>query len=107
MKSIDIAAVAMFTDTGTTARFISKNRPPCPLLALASDIETVRRCCLYYGVVPRLVEAPQHTSQLLELAKGHCRDLGLAQPGERIIVVAGHPIGVRDQTNGLIIEMVD
>lgn len=102
----EIAAVAMYTQTGTTARLIAKSRPACPILALAGDIETVRRCCLYFGVVPRHVEKLQDTRHLLNLSTSTCKQLGLAKLGDRILVMAGHPIGVRDHTNGLIVDLV-
>jgi len=105
-KVQQVAAVAVFTASGTTARLISKNRPPCPVLALASDEHIVRRCCLYFGVVPRLIECPSDSRELIGVAGAMCKELGLAKSGDNIIVVAGHPIGSPDRTNGLIIEQV-
>jgi len=102
-----VAAVAVFSASGTTARLISKNRPPCPILALASDERIVRRCCLYYGVVPRLINCPEDSSELIGTAGAICKELGLAKSGDHIIVVAAQPIGSPDRTNGLIMERVD
>jgi len=101
----DVAAVAVFTTGGMTARLISKNRPPCPILALASDTHVVRRCCLYYGVVPRLIERPDDARELIDVASALCKELGIATPGDNIIAISGHPIGSPD-TNGLIVERV-
>lgn len=101
-----VAAVAVFTASGTTARLISKNRPPCPILALAADEHIVRRCCLYFGVVPQLIECPSDSRELIGIAGAVCKELGLAKSGDNIIVVAGHPVGSPDRTNGLIIEAI-
>jgi pyruvate kinase len=102
----DVAAVAVFTNGGMTARLISKNRPPCPILALASDMHIVRRCCLYYGVVPRLIEQPQDARELIDVASALSKELGIAKSGDNIIVISGHPVGSPDRTNGLIVERV-
>lgn len=107
MKVQKISAVAMYTASGLTARIISKNRPACPVVALSSHLETVRRCCLYFGVISRLVDEPHSTADLLQRAGRRCKELGLAASGDRIIVVAGHPIGAHDRTNGVIIDTID
>jgi pyruvate kinase len=98
-----IAAVAVFTVSGTTARLIAKNRPPCPIVALSANLPTLRRCCLYHGVMPHRVETPQDTIDAVKLASRVCAQLELARPGERIIILAGHPFDVPGNTNGLIV----
>ncbi len=102
-----IAAVVVYTTSGTTARLIAKNRPSCPIIALSAEPGTVRRCSLYYGVVPRRIDQPQDVDQLLDVASAFSKDLGVAKRGDHILVLAGHTFGTLEGTNGLIIDRVD
>ena len=101
-----IAAVAVFTATGTTARMLAKNRLPCPVLGLSHDLAAVRRMCLYYGVVARRADAPEHTRDVLALAERFALELGVARAGDRIIVVSGRPIGTPGATNTLVVHTI-
>lgn len=102
-----VAAVAVFTVSGTTARLIAKNRPPCPILALSANVPTLRRCCLYHGVMPQLAPTPRDTIGAVQVATHMCRELGLARSGERVIILAGHPFDRPGNTNGLVIVTLD
>jgi pyruvate kinase len=107
MSMQPVAAVAVFTVSGTTARLIAKNRPPCPILVLSANVSTLRRCCLYHGVMPQLAPTPRDTIGAVQTATYMCRELGLARSGERVIVLAGHPFDVPGNTNGLVIVTLD
>jgi pyruvate kinase len=101
-----IAAVVVLTASGRTARLIAKNRPPCPILALSSEMPIVRRCCLYYGTVPRQVGRLHDVDELIEVASALCKEAGLAQRGQYILILAGHPLGTSSVTDALLIEQV-
>jgi len=103
----DIAAVAVHTATGTTARLFAKSRLPCPILGISPDVETVRRMCLYYGIVARQAETPEHTRDLLALAGAFALELKLAERGDRIVVVSGRPIGQAGAANTLVVHRID
>jgi len=103
MQMQPIAGVAVFTVSGTTARLMAKTRPPCPIIALSSSARTLRRCCLYHGVIPQHAETPQDTIGAVTLAARVCTELGVGQRGERIIVLAGHPFDLPGNTNGLVV----
>ncbi len=106
MEMCSVAAVAVFTVSGTTARLIAKNRPPCPIVALSSNPHTLRRCCLFHGVMPHQTETPHDTIGAVDLASRVCTDLGIAKTGERIIILAGHPFDVPGNTNGLVVMTI-
>lgn len=101
-----IVAAAVFSATGTTARMLAKNRLPVPILGFSPDPATVRRMCLYYGVVPELAAAPEHTREVLDLAARCAVDRGLARPGDKLVVLSGRPIGVAGATNTLVVHTV-
>jgi pyruvate kinase len=106
MQMKDVAAIATFSASGTTARLMAKNRPECPILALSSQPTVARGACLYYGVVPRVVERPVSVEQLLKQSNSIAKDLQLAAPGDRIVVLTGHPVGETGGTRALIVEEV-
>jgi pyruvate kinase len=107
MKMQKISAIVVFTASGTTARLIAKNRPPCPILALSDDKCVVRRCRLYYGVEARRIGHPEDVAQLLDVAGVFCTEMNIGGRGDDVILVAGHPLGVKDRTNGLVVETLD
>jgi pyruvate kinase len=65
-----------------------------------------RRTGLYSGVVPHVVTQPESVEQFIKLSGSLAKDLHLAASGDRIIVLAGHPIGTAGGTKGLIIEQI-
>lgn len=107
IMSIDsIAAIAVFTASGNTARLISKNRPTCPIVAISSNLRTLRQCCLYHGVLPTSAETPRDTIEAIHRAAQICQEKALAEAGQRVIVLAGHPFDVPGNTNGLMVVTV-
>jgi pyruvate kinase len=106
MQAEDIKAVAVFTETGKTARMLAKNRPPCPILAFSPDLRAVRRMCLYYGVNPLQTDVPTHTREVLTLAAEQAKTLGIASEGDRIVVLTGRPMGQAGQTNTLVVHTI-
>lgn len=107
MEAVPIAAIAVLTDTGRTARIIAKSRVGCPVLALSSEIASVRRACLYHGVISRLVDDSNDFEHLKQLAFASAKDLGIAEPGDNMVVLAAHPVGVAGRTNGFVVECVE
>jgi len=101
-----IAAVAVYTATGTTARLFAKSRLKCPILGLAPSAAVARRMCMYYGVAARQAAAPEHTRQVLALAEKFAVQLGVAESGDRIVVVSGRPVGQAGSTNTLVVHTV-
>lgn len=102
-----IAALAIFTATGSTVRMFSKQRPACPILGLSPSPSAVRRMCLYYGVHGVYAETPEHTRDVLEVAERFAKQNNIAKPGEKIIVVSGRPLGKPGCTNTLVVHTVE
>ncbi len=103
----EIAAVAVFTATGTTARVMSKNRPPVPILALCPDERAVRRMRLYYGVQPMRADAPEHTRDVLAMAEDFALSIGAAERGQKLLVLSGRPIDQPGRTNTLVVHTIE
>src|SRR4029077_3738472 len=85
--------IIAFTESGTTALRCSKARPPMPVIAASPHVEVLRRTALYSGVVPLLVSPGRDTDQMIENATEAAKASGMVRPGDRVVVVAGVPVG--------------
>lgn len=90
--AIDIAAIVAFTQSGTTARRISKFRPEAPIIAVTFDSKTQRSLAMNWGITTVKSEVNNDEKNEVELAREVAKALGI-QVGETIIVVAGYPVG--------------
>ncbi len=95
------------TESGSTARWVSKLRPFQPILALSRHLSTVRRLNLCWGVFPMLVSEWKDTDDMLERSKKIPKELGWVSPGDRIVIIAGVPISIPGTTNLIKVETVD
>jgi pyruvate kinase len=95
------------TESGSTARWVSKLRPRQPILALSRHVSTVRELNLCWGVSPALVPDWEDTDEMLERSKKIPKELGIASTGEKIVIIAGVPISIPGTTNLIKVEIVE
>ena len=95
------------TESGSTARWVSRLRPRQPILALSQHLSTVRRLNLCWGVYPVLVSDWKNTDEMLERSKRMPKELGMASKGEKIVIIAGVPISIPGTTNLIKVEIVE
>ena len=98
--------IIAFTESGTTALRCSKARPRVPVIAASPHPEVLRRTALYSGVIPLLVSPGSDTDQMVANATAAALRSGLVRHGDRVVVVAGVPVGRPGQTNLLKVEIV-
>lgn len=98
--------IVCFTSSGFTARTVASYRPSVPILAVTPEPETFRQLALVWGVVPALVEHFPSYDAIVPVARQKLLDLGLAVPGDRVVVTAGVPFDVPGTTNLLKVEAV-
>ena len=103
---IHAKVIIAFTESGTTALRCSKARPPMPVVAASPHPEVLRRTALYSGVVPLLVSPGRDTDQMISNATEAALASGMVRAGDRVVVVAGVPVGRPGQTNLLKVETV-
>ena len=99
-------AIVAFTESGDTARLVSKARPRMPIVAFASNERTLRKVALNWGVISNSIAPVKDIDSLVDLANGHLLARGLASPGDRFVAVFGAPIGVRGSTNAIRVRVV-
>jgi pyruvate kinase len=95
------------TESGSTARWVSKLRPRQPILALSRHLSTIRRLNLCWGVYPVLVSDWKDTDEMLERSKRMPKELGMASKGDKIVIIAGVPISIPGTTNLIKVEIVE
>jgi pyruvate kinase len=98
--------IIAFTESGTTALRCSKARPKVPVIAASPHPDVLRRTALYSGVIPMLVSPGRDTDQMVTNATEAALRSGLVRQGDRVVVVAGVPVGRPGQTNLLKVEIV-
>jgi pyruvate kinase len=87
------ACLATFTTTGQTALRLARERPLQPTLALTTSLGTARRMALTWGVEARVVAETVDPEELTRVAVEQAVLTGLADPGQRILILAGLPMG--------------
>ncbi|MBM7800217.1 pyruvate kinase [Microlunatus panaciterrae] len=95
-----------FTQSGDSARRLSRLRSPIPLLAFTPEDATRAVLTLSWGVESFLVPTVDHTDEMVRQVDKSLTELGLIQPGERVVIVAGSPPGVAGATNLLRVRRV-
>ena len=105
-KNLGVKTIVAATESGYTAKMISKYRPDADILAVTFDERTKRGLMLNWGVYPTVAEKPSTTDEMFELAAKQAVDLGFAKEGDLILITAGVPVGERGTTNVIKIQMI-
>jgi pyruvate kinase len=87
-RRLDAAAILTLTESGYTSRSISKYRPDCPILAVSSSPEVVRKLALNWGVTGLLYEGEESDTAKTAFAVERAREI-CAEPGDVVVVTAG------------------
>jgi pyruvate kinase len=99
-------AIVCFTLGGTTARLLAHHRPHVPVVAFSPDQSIRRRIALYWGVIPKIMEPVRNSDLMCEMVSDRLIADGLAQAGDRIVLVFGSPMGVPGQTNSIRLHQI-
>ncbi len=91
--------IVAFTETGSTARLISKYRPEQRVVAFTPNITTRRRMALYWGIQPHAFERRDYTDDEIAAAADILLTEGVVSPGETVVMVAGVPPNFQASTN--------
>lgn len=107
-SSLDLDAKAILTPTesGFTARMVSKYRPKAPIIAITPDPKTIAKLCLLRGVIPVQGERARSTDELLQSAIVDGGKTGLLHEGDYVVISSGVPSGKSGATNLIKIQQV-
>jgi len=98
-KAAGVQAIVIFTATGYSARLISRYRPPVRIIAMTHSPDTVRKLLVNYGVLPVLAPEATSTDGMLSQIDTLLVEKGLVKAGDKVVFVAGVPIGRTGTTN--------
>ncbi len=99
---LDVKAIAVLTPTGGTALFLSKSRPFVPILAFSREEDTVRRLSLFWGVEPVRDPGIHNQNDLRDAAECYILRHGIANPGDRVLLVSSSTFGSAGAANGIV-----
>jgi pyruvate kinase len=106
-ETSDIKAICCFTETGSTAFKVARERPPVPILALSPNAATLRRLCLVWGVHCVATGPLDRFKSAVVNAARAAREAGFATEADQIVVTAGIPFNVTGTTNILRVAPCD
>lgn len=98
---VEAKYIAIFTESGDTARRMSRLRPGIPMMAFAVDPAIRRRMALTWGVQSALVEHVAHTDLMFLQVDEFFLGKGLAEEGDKVVVISGSPPGIIGSTNDI------
>jgi pyruvate kinase len=104
--TLDLAAVICWTSSGATGLRMARERPHPPIVALSPNVSTGRKLAVVWGVHCVVTEDAHDQDDMVDRACRIALKEGFAQPGQRVIVVAGVPFGTPGATNMLRIAYV-
>jgi len=104
--TLDLAAVVCWTSSGSTGLRMARERPRPPIVALSPNIATGRRLSVVWGVHCVITEDAHDQDDMVDRASRIAFREGFAKAGQRVIIVAGLPLGTPGATNMLRIAYV-
>ncbi len=104
--SLGAAAIITATQSGYTARMVSKYRSQCPIVAVTPDQRVAKKLLLIWGVYPLVSAASKSTDVLIETAVETSLKAEYIKNGDLVIITAGVPTGIAGTTNLIKVHTV-
>ena len=98
-KAIHASTIVAFTESGATARLLSKQRPNAPILALTPSEQIRQRMALYWGVRPFTTSHIEDSDARIHEAERRLKIEGLVDRGNKVVIVSGSMAGETGGTN--------
>ncbi len=104
--SSNAKAIFAFTTTGSTARLISRLRPPMPIIAMTHDERSYNQMAFNWGVIPFLADKCHTIDEAFAQLSTFCLERKIVNYGDLVVVTAGSPFGFSGTTNMMIVESI-
>ena len=102
----DVAAIAVFTETGRTALYASKSRPRVPILAFTPVQQTFQRLGMYWGVTPFLIPYASTVEGMLAHVEAAAVASLVLKSGQQIVLISGFPVGAMRTPNFALLHTI-
>ncbi len=105
-RQLDAGAIIPLTKSGSTARNVSKFRPPTPILATTTERCVARRLQLVWGVTPLLVKNDDRPAKTFSIAMQIAQEIGILKQGDLVVQTAGTLTGISGSTDLIKVGIV-
>jgi pyruvate kinase len=105
-ETLDLSAIICWTSSGSTALRVARERPKPPVVAITPNVNTGRKLSLVWGVHCVIAEDAHDQDDMIDRAARISFRDGFAKAGQRVIIVAGVPLGTPGTTNMVRIAYV-
>ncbi|MCY6483283.1 pyruvate kinase [Clostridium aestuarii] len=105
-EELNVSAIITATQTGNTARMVSKYRPKCPVIAVTPNQKVARRLALNWGVFPITAKKFESTDEMIAQSVNKAKEVEYVKNGDVVIVAAGIPVHYSGTTNMLKVHIV-
>ena len=105
-KDVNASAIVTVSESGNTARLLSKYRPAQPIIACVMNEQVQRQLAISWGITPLMMPLAHSTDELIEMSTSLAKENGYLHDGELAVVTAGVPVGVSGTTNMIKIHMI-
>lgn len=102
----NVAAIAVFTQTGRTARLMSKTRPQVPVIGLTPSQRTYQMMNLYWGVTPYLVPFAHTVEDMIKTVEDALLSTASIRQGDQVVILSGFPVGSFRQPNLALLHTI-
>ena len=103
---VEAKFLVAFTQSGDSARRMSRLRSVIPILALTPEVSTAHQLALSWGVEPMVIPPSKHTDEMVKRIDTTLLDTARASIGEYIVIVAGSPPGIPGSTNSMRVHRI-
>ena len=105
-EDVGAKVLVAFTQSGFTARLVSKFRPELPIIAFTPDKAVLSRLALSWGVVPKYMRPLKGTDQMLHEVEKALLSEKIAKKGDHIVIISGSPLSTKAKTNFMKIHEI-
>ena len=102
----NVAAIAVFTQSGKTAQLMSKARPQVPILAFTPEEKTYQQMGLLWGVTPFLVPIAKTVEEMIQIVDRSIVDGSSYKNGQQVVMVTGFPVGALRPPNFALLHTI-
>jgi pyruvate kinase len=105
-EEVGAQCIVAFTQSGFTARLISKFRPQVPIVAFSPEKAVVRQMALYWGVLPHFAKHMKNTDEMVNEVDRLLTRFRYAKRGDTVVIVASHPLSLTGKTNFMKLHII-
>lgn len=106
-NDLQAKAIVAFTDSGRTARFLSRFRPCRPVISMTPRVRTQRQLALTWGTLPIKVRSFSKSEQIVSHVSAWAKETGAVKKGDRIVITTGIPLGEGHTNMIRVLEVTD